>query len=183
MENDSPLSNLDITAIEELYQKYSKDPNQLDQSWVNFFMGFELAAKYAENKSAPTPGSNVKLDKEFKILGLIQGYRQRGHLFTRTNPVRTRRQYSPTLDIENFGLQQSDMDTVFEAGSEIGLGPSTLRQIVGHLQDTYCESVGVEYVYMRDPELVKWLQSKMESSRNRQEISTNKKLHIYDHLK
>lgn len=182
MENDSPLSNLDIAAIEELYQKFKNDPKSIDQSWINFFKGFELASAYSGKKGIPTL-SQINIDKEFKILSLIQAYRQRGHLFTRTNPVRTRRQYAPTLDIENFGLQETDLDTVFEAGSEIGLGPSTLRQIVSHLQDTYCESVGVEYVYMRDPDLVSWLQNKMESSRNRQEFSNKNRLHIYDHLK
>jgi 2-oxoglutarate dehydrogenase E1 component len=75
------------------------------------------------------------------------------------------------------------LDTIFEAGSEIGLGPSTLRQIIGHLNDTYCQSVGVEYLYMRTPELVKWLQHKMESSQNKQEYTHEQRIHMFDHLK
>lgn len=182
MQNDSPLGNLDIASVEELYQEYLKNPDSVDDSWKNFFKGFDLAAQnYTSEKTVGK--KQINLDKEFKILSLIQGYRQRGHLFTRTNPVRTRRKYSPTLDLENFGLEESDLDTIFEAGSELGLGPSTLRQIVGHLQDTYCESIGVEYLYMRDPEVVNWLKQKMEASRNRQEFTPEQRRHTFDHLK
>ncbi|MBN1767739.1 MAG: 2-oxoglutarate dehydrogenase E1 component [Prolixibacteraceae bacterium] len=181
MQKDSPVSNLDIEAIEALYQQFKKNPNDLDQSWVNFFQGFELAAENPQlNKKSL---QCVDLDREFKIMNLIQGYRQRGHLFTRTNPVRSRRKYLPTLDIENFGLKKDDLNEVVEAGSEIGMGPATLQMIIDHLQETYCESVGVEYIYMRKPEIVSWLKNKMESSRNRQEFSPEQSLHIYDHLK
>jgi 2-oxoglutarate dehydrogenase E1 component len=182
MSFNSPLSNFDFAAIEELYQQFLNNSENLDESWRNFFLGFNLAASNLQNTKSNS-SSNINLDKEFKILSLIQGYRSRGHLFTRTNPVRTRRSYSPTLDIENFGLVENDLDSIFEAGSEIGLGPSTLRQIINHLQDTYCESVGVEFLYMRDPLIVNWLQSKMEKSRNRQEFSKEQRIHIYDHLK
>ena len=54
------------------------------------------------------------VQKEFQVVKLIDGYRTRGHLFTKTNPVRERRKYEPTLAIENFGLTQSDLDTVFK---------------------------------------------------------------------
>lgn len=182
MQNDSPLSNLDINSMEELYQQYLNNPESVDQSWRNFFLGFDLARQQSP-KTLKNSGKKFEIDKEFKILSLIQGYRQRGHLFTRTNPVRSRRKYTPTLDIENFGLEASDLDTIFEAGSEIGLGPATLQQIINHLQDTYCESVGVEYLYMRDPEVLAWLQKKMESSRNRQEFTPEQRKHIFDHLK
>jgi 2-oxoglutarate dehydrogenase E1 component len=182
MSFDSPLSNFDFAAIEELYKQFLDDPEKLEDSWRNFFLGFDLAANNLQKKKEISL-QKVNLDKEFKILSLIQGYRQRGHLFTRTNPVRTRRTYTPTLDIENFGLVENDLYTVFEAGSEIGLGPSTLRQIIAHLQDTYCESVGVEFLYMRDPLIVNWLQTKMEKSRNRQEFSKEERIHIFDHLK
>ncbi|MDA3816441.1 MAG: 2-oxoglutarate dehydrogenase E1 component [Prolixibacteraceae bacterium] len=179
--SESPVNNLDTEAIEALYQDYKNTPDDLDESWVNFFKGFELAS---ENFSKRLKRSEcINIDREFKILNIIQGYRQRGHLFTRTNPVRTRRKYTPTLDIENFGLKENDLNEIVEAGSEIGLGPATLKEIIEHLEDTYCESVGVEYLYMRNPEVVDWLKRKMESTRNRQEFKPEESLHIYDHLK
>ena len=181
MDKFSQVGNQDIAAIEELYSSYLIDPESVDASWKNFFAGFEFARKnYADQKSSL---HDDKIDKEFAILNLIHGYRQRGHLFTKTNPVRSRRKYLPTLDIENFGLHKSDLNTVFQAGNNIGIGPATLNAIIEHLEATYCESIGVEYVYMRNPELIDWLKVKMESTRNSQVFTPEQQNHIYYHLK
>lgn len=181
MDKFSQVGNQEIAAIEELYATYLADPKSVDTSWENFFAGFEFARKnFAATKSS---GYDEKIDKEFGILNLIHAYRQRGHLFTKTNPVRTRRQYLPTLDIENFGLEKSDLDTVFQAGNNIGIGPASLRAIVGHMEATYCQSIGVEYVFMRDPGLIDWLKVKMESTRNSEPHTPEMQKHIYYHLK
>jgi 2-oxoglutarate dehydrogenase E1 component len=89
----------------------------------------------------------------------------------------------PTLDIENFGLSKDDLETVFQAGNDIGIGPAKLKDIIEHLEATYCRSIGVEYVYMRKPEVVQWLKEKMESSRNSQRLSAEKQRDIFYHLK
>ena len=181
MDKFSQVGNQEIAAIEELYSSYIANPASIDPSWKNFFAGYEFARKtFSESTSLVR---DEKIDKEFAILNLIHGYRQRGHLFTKTNPVRSRRKYSPTLDIENFGLEKSDLDTVFQAGNNIGIGPATLRAIIGHLEATYCQSIGVEYVFMRDPALIEWLKHKMESSRNSEAFTPEKRKHIYYHLK
>ncbi|MCE3279621.1 MAG: 2-oxoglutarate dehydrogenase component, partial [Bacteroidetes bacterium] len=121
------------------------------------FAGFEFARKNYED--AGEIPQNVK--KEFDVLNLVNAYRSRGHLFTKTNPVRERRQYFPNLSIENFGLSQSDMETVFQAGTQIGIGAAKLKDIITHLDQTYCQSIGAEYMYIRTPEIIKWLQDKM----------------------
>lgn len=181
MDKFSQVGNQEIAAIEELYSAYLIDPESVNVSWKNFFAGFEFARKnFADTKNSV---HDDKIDKEFAILNLIHGYRQRGHLFTKTNPVRSRRKYLPTLDIENFGLQKSDLDTVFQAGNNIGIGPATLKAIIEHLEATYCQSIGVEYVFMRHPELIDWLKVKMESTRNSQVFTPEQKNHIYYHLK
>ncbi|HEX2617331.1 MAG TPA: thiamine pyrophosphate-dependent enzyme, partial [Flavobacteriales bacterium] len=90
----------------------------------------------------------------------------RGHLFTATNPVRGRRLYTPTLEHANFGLTDADLDVVFEAGNELGIGPAKLSDIIAHLKQTYCRSIGVEFHYIRDVEKVKWLQERMEKAKN-----------------
>ncbi|TDN99919.1 2-oxoglutarate dehydrogenase E1 component [Sunxiuqinia elliptica] len=180
MDTFSQVGNQEIAAVEELYQDYLKDPESVDESWKNFFKGFELArTNYSSGKFQ---GSD-QIDKEFAILNLIHGYRQRGHLFTKTNPVRSRRTYSPTLAIENFGLEQSDLEKVFQAGNNIGIGPAKLKDIIAHLEATYCDAIGVEYVFMRHPEVITWLQQKMESSKNSQEFTPEMKKHIFYHLK
>ncbi len=181
MDKFSQVGNQEIAVIESLYQEYLKNPESVDESWQNFFKGFELARTNYESTSKAFNGGQI--DKEFGILNLIHGYRQRGHLFTKTNPVRTRRQYSPTLDIENFGLEKSDLETVFQAGNNIGIGPAKLRDIIVHLETTYCNSIGVEYVFMRQPGVVKWLQERMEQDRNSQGFTDEKRKHIFYHLK
>ena len=181
MDKFSSVGNQEQEAIEDLYQTYLEDPDSLDESWNHFFSGFELAKKhYPQKPSEPISGN---IDKEFATLNLINGYRQRGHLFTKTNPVRTRRQYSPTLDIENFGLDKNDLKRTFQAGNNIGIGPATLKDIVAHLEDTYCKSIGIEYVYMRTPEVVEWLRERMESSKNSQKFTDEDRKHIFYHLK
>lgn len=181
MNRFSPEGNLDINAVDELYQSYLADPDSVDKSWQYYFAGFELARK---NYPLLPAGSQPKnIDKEFAILNLIHGYRQRGHLFTKTNPVRARRKYSPTLDIENFGLEKSDLEKTFQAGNEIGIGPAKLKDIIAHLEATYCQSVGVEYMYVRDPVILKWLREKMETTRNSMEFDEINRKHIFHHLK
>ncbi len=181
MDKFSSVGNQELQAIEELYQTYLENPDSVDESWQQFFAGFELARKSYPEKSAPKSQDNI--DKEFAILNLVHGYRQRGHLFTKTNPVRARRQYLPTLAIGNFGLEQKDLETTFQAGNEIGIGLSKLKNIVEHLETTYCNSIGVEYVYMRKPEVVKWLRERMESTRNSQSFTDENRKHFFYHLK
>ena len=158
MDKFSFIGNAEIGAIDNLYQSYLKDPSSVDEGWSKFFEGFEFARTNFES-DAEIPEN---FQKEFKVINLINGYRSRGHLFTKTNPVRDRRQYTPTLDIENFGLTDSDLETVFQAGAEIGTGPSTLSEIIRHLKETYCQSIGIEYAYMREPERLMWFREKIE---------------------
>jgi len=178
----SLAGNYEIGAIEELYKNYLKNPQDIDESWCNFFEGFELARKSYDSHPVDSVDKN-RLEKEFCILNLINGYRQRGHLFTRTNPVRRRRQYTPTLEYHNFGLDENDLNVIFEAGKEIGIGPASLGSIIGHLESTYCESIGVEFLYMRQPELIDWLRLRMESTRNTGKLSKETQKEIFNHLK
>ena len=182
MDRFSLVGNHEIGAIEELYKNYLQNPRNIDQSWCNFFEGFELARKSYDTNTLELVDKS-KLEKEFCILNLINGYRQRGHLFTRTNPVRRRRQYSPTLDYRNFGLLDSDLNVIFEAGKEIGIGPASLSAIIAHLEHTYCESIGVEFLYMRQPELIDWLKQRMESTRNTEKLTAEEQKGIFNSLK
>ncbi|MDO8897537.1 MAG: 2-oxoglutarate dehydrogenase E1 component, partial [Bacteroidales bacterium] len=162
MDNYTFLNSSDPSVIEGLYQQFKANPDSVDAEWRKFFAGFDFAVK----SYAPSPKASVKTSSEFKVLALIDEYRKRGHLFTETNPVRKRRQYFPTLDIENFGLTKQDLDTVFEAGKEIGLGAVSLSKIIEALHQTYCRSFGAEFMYIRNLEIVQWMLNRMESSRN-----------------
>lgn len=180
MDKLSYLSNAEIASIDALYNEYVKNPDSLDPSWKKFFEGFEFARTNFEEVSVGAVPENVK--KEFNVLNLINGYRTRGHLFTKTNPVRERRQYTPSLDIENFNLSKSDLETVFQAGAEIGIGPAKLKDIIAHLNQTYCQSIGVEFMYMRGPEILGWLKEKLEGPKNTPNFSINEKKTILNKL-
>lgn len=171
MDSLSYLNNGDVTAIENLYRQYLNDKSSVDSSWQQFFHGFEFArANYQDSGEIPE-----KVQKEFAVINLINGYRTRGHLFTRTNPVRERRKYAPTLEISNFGLRESDLDEIFQAGTQIGIGVATLRTIIDHLEATYCRSIGAEFMFIREPQKLKWLQERMEKSRNTPNYSVEEK--------
>jgi 2-oxoglutarate dehydrogenase E1 component len=177
MDNHSYLGNSDLNAIDNLYQQYKTNPDSVDTSWRRFFEGFEFQkAEFAQmpDNSGLAAVASTEVIKEFKVINLINGYRQRGHLFTETNPVRERRKHTPTLDLANFGLTEADLETVFQAGSEIGIGPAKLRDIIGHLKDCYCKHIGVEYTYVRSPERVQWLRERLEKV-NKTKFSADEK--------
>jgi len=113
---------------------------------------------------------------------LIEGYRTRGHLFTKTNPVRDRRTYAPDLAIENFGLSQADMNTVFDAAKMVNMQPSTLADIIKHLESVYCQSIGVEYMYIREPKVLEWIKNRLDVNDNQPKFSADQKKHILKKL-
>jgi 2-oxoglutarate dehydrogenase E1 component len=180
----SYISNADPKYIDGLYKQFLDDPVSVDEGWRKFFEGYEFARNSGlKSGEASLEGeADPNRRKEINVLNLINGYRSRGHFFTRTNPVRERRKYTPTLDIENFGLSEQDLDIDFHAGTEIGVGTAPLRRIIAHLQETYCRSVGAEYMFIRQPERVEWLQRRMESTRNIPQFSKEEKLHILKKL-
>ena len=119
----------------------------------------------AENQPARLSGTIMHVDslpKEIRVRAMIHAYRSRAHLRSKTNPVRERRDRKPLIDPENFGLTQEDMQTVFEAGKEIGIGAATLAQIVGALKTIYEGPMGFEFLYIRDAEMLDWFKSKVE---------------------
>ena len=123
-----------------------------------------------------------QLQKEFSVVKLIEGYRTRGHLFTKTNPVRDRRTFSPNLDLENFGLSSADMNTVFDAAKLLGMPPASLSQIIDHLTAVYCQHIGVEYMYIRNPKIIQWIQEKLNVNDNKPNFTNDQKIGILNKL-
>ncbi|MGH1385993.1 2-oxoglutarate dehydrogenase E1 component [Kordia sp.] len=188
MDRFSFLNAAHTAYFAELYDQYLQNPDSVEPSWRAFFQGYDFGTEsYGEEMSETTEAitkvvvpENVK--KEFQVVKLIDGYRTRGHLFTRTNPVRERRKYAPTLALENFQLSENDLDKTFEAGEILGIGKTTLRNIITHLERIYCESIGVEYMYIRKPEQIKWIQDKLNINDNHPQFSNDTKKHILKKL-
>ncbi len=183
MDKFSFLNAVHSGFVGDLYEQYQKNPDAIEPSWRSFFQGYDLANEsYSLTEDENSVEIPEEVRKEFLVIDLINGYRTRGHLFTKTNPVRERRKYSPTLDIENFGLTQSDLSTVFNAGEILGIGPKKLSDIIQHLKTIYCDSIGVEYMYLRNPEELKWWQDRLNKNDNHPDYSSDTKKYILSKL-
>lgn len=176
MDKFSYIANADVSVIEALYQSYKADRNAVDATWQQFFDGFEFSLRYANVSVLPETGTtgngktasvpamgDGNTDKELRVRNLIQAYRQRGHLKSKTNPVRPRRDRRALLDLKDFKLTEADLDTKFMAGRALGLGSeATLREIIARLEKIYMGPIGFEFVYIREPETYDWLKQKIE---------------------
>ncbi|MFK7813523.1 MAG: 2-oxoglutarate dehydrogenase E1 component [Maribacter sp.] len=187
MDKYSFLNAAHTSFFAELYDKYLTSPDIIEPSWRAFFQGYDFGMESSLDELDIRSASGAvvipqSLQKEFQVLKLIDGYRSRGHLFTKTNPVRERRQYVPSLDLENFGLSDADLDTVFTAGEILGIGPSSLRNILNHLNSIYCDAIGVEYMYIRKPERVEWIQNWININDNQPKYDNDRKKHILKKL-
>ncbi|MDK2771882.1 MAG: 2-oxoglutarate dehydrogenase E1 component [Flavobacterium sp.] len=187
MDRFSFLNAAHTAFFADLYEQYLQNPDSVEPSWRSFFQGFDFAqANYGSEEVGQIIASGdyscehvtEKLQKEFNVLKLIEGYRTRGHLFTKTNPVRERRAYSPTLALENFGLSQADLNTVFDAAKIVNMKPSTLAEIVKHLESVYCQSIGVEFMYIRDPKVQEWIKNRLDINDNQPKFNVDQKKHI-----
>jgi 2-oxoglutarate dehydrogenase E1 component len=183
MDKFSFLNAAHTGFIADLYDTYLVNPDAVEPSWRSFFQGYDLANEnYSLKEEEASLEIPLEVRKEFLVVDLINGYRTRGHLFTETNPVRERRQYQPSLAIENFGLLAEDLEKEFSAGEILGIGKTKLTNIISHLQRIYCDSIGVEYMYLRNPEKLKWWQNRINENGNHPKYTTEAKKYILGKL-
>ena len=187
MDRFSFLNAAHTAFFADLYEQYLQNPDSVEPSWRSFFQGFDFGqASFGSDEVAQqiTDGNfscdhvAEKTQKEFNVLRLIDGYRTRGHLFTKTNPVRDRRTYSPTLALENFDLSNADLNTVFDAAKMVNMKPSTLAEIIKHLESVYCQSMGIEYMYIREPEVINWIKNRLDVNDNQPNFNQDQKKNI-----
>jgi len=192
MDRFSFLNAAHTAFFADLYEQYLQNPDSVEPSWRSFFQGFDFAqANYGSEEvaqqiayvaSGDSGEISEKMQKEFNVLKLIEGYRTRGHLFTKTNPVRDRRVHGPSLALENFGLSQADLNTVFDAAKMVNMKPSSLADIIKHLENVYCQSIGVEFMYIRDPKVQEWIKNRLDINDNQPNFSADQKKHILKKL-
>ncbi len=160
MDKYSYISNADSSYVDQLYENYKKEPGSVDVTWQKFFEGYDFSQqRYGDQTVASGEGVSIK---ETHVRTLIHAYRSRGHLKSRTNPVRERRDHKVSLDHTSYGLTDADLDNEFDVGIEIGLGRTTLRKIIEKLKTVYLGPIGFEYSYIRNQELFDWFIQKCE---------------------
>jgi 2-oxoglutarate dehydrogenase E1 component len=159
--------NADI--IEAQYQRWRTDPNAVDQSWRLFFEGFDLGQRQAP--VAATDGAG-----QGGIIRLIDAYRELGHLMARLDPLSDPQPSHPLLELSEFGLSDADLDKTFDTSHFVGLPSATLRQLLAALKETYCRTIGVEYMHIQDRRIRQWLEERMEPRRNQPRLQHRQKL-------
>ena len=193
MDRFSFLNTAHIELIDSMYQQYLQSPDSIEPSWKSFFQGFDFALEnYGESvqevpqvvQTAINTGAVPEdILTEFKVINLIEAYRTRGHLFTKTNPVRKRREYSPTLDIENFGLTRADLGKKFDCATQVGMAaPATLEEIIKRLEQIYCDSIGVEYIHIKNVEEKNFIRKWIAENENHPILSVEEKRQILHKL-
>lgn len=162
MDKFSYISNADVGYLDQLYQNYKKDPSSVDATWQKFFEGYEFSQQNGSNGQTSGGGSDSLSIKETQVRNLIFQYRSFGHLKSKTNPVRERRDHNVNLDYKSVGLTDADLDTEFDVAAEIGMQRSSLRKIIEKLDKLYLGPIGFEYNFIRNDEIRAWLYQKIE---------------------
>jgi len=172
----SPAALASAPLVEALYEQYKTAPDSLDEHWRSFFQGFELAM---------CPRSCVAADRaraQSQVASLIFAYRSRGHLLAQVDPLSQPPEEHPDLSLDAFGLTKEDLDRVFDTGHLGGPQRAALREILAILRETYCGSIGLEYLHIQDVRVRRWLQAEIEPVRGRPNFPREKKLEILERL-
>ena len=178
MKDFSYITNSHPSFIEGMYQQFLNDANAVDPDLKKFFEGFDFAM---QNGTVATASTNSDWANEIKVYRLILGYRNKGHLIATTNPIRTRKDRGANLDLAFFGLSEADLEKTFNVGSVIGIGATSLKNILTHLQKTYANNVGIEFKYISDQKRVDFLTNEMENNFSKP-ISLDQKKNILEKL-
>lgn len=158
-DKDLSYANLaNLSALEQFYESYLKDPNSVDPSWRHFFEGMAFAQSLKAPVRLP-----VKESPELRIYLLIDSYRKFGHLMAKVNPISTAEIKEPQeLNIQNLGFKKEDLESVFPTVGFLKKPQAPLKEIIRALKQTYCGTVGIEYMGLGNVELEKWIQGQIE---------------------
>jgi 2-oxoglutarate dehydrogenase E1 component len=172
MPQASLATRWNLDAIESAYESWKRDPERVDPSWRVFFEGYELGAARL-GRAEINQG-----EEQARILLLVNAFRDRGHLIARLDPLGESRQSQDLLPLSEFGFRPDDLARTFDTHPFIGLNRAPLGQLLDALRETYCRTIGVEYMYIQDIHIRRWLQERMEPRRNQPTFDREKKLWI-----
>lgn len=198
--SSSHLSGGSMAYVDGLYEDYLADPNSIPEMWRAYFDGlpevkpspevshkqirdhFRELAKHPRAIAVQTTSDGQDI-KQAKLMQLINAYRMMGHHKAMLDPIGlTPRKSVPNLELSHHNLSEQDMDACFDTHSPLFDKPMPLRDIVQALEQTYCGSVGVEYMHITDMEQVEWLQHAFESIHGKASFSKQEKLDILQQL-
>ena len=184
------ITNAHPSYIEGLYQDFVKDPNSVEPEMKKFFEGFDFALSSGHlavgglnsiTHHSPLTTDTVDWLSELRVYRMILGYRNKGHLLADTNPIRKRKDRGANLGLNFFGFTEADLDKTFAAGNLLGLGATTLKNIIAHLEKCYASHLGVEFKYISDQIKIDWLTNAIEKTMQ-QPVALEKKKRILQKL-
>ncbi|MCR1828758.1 2-oxoglutarate dehydrogenase E1 component [Pseudomonas oleovorans] len=205
MWDSAHLSGGNAAYVEELYELYLHDPNAVPEEWRTYFQKlptdgsaaadvphstirdyFVLLAKNSRRAQPVSAGavSSEHEKKQVEVLRLIQAYRVRGHQAAQLDPLGLWVRTAPSdLSINHYGLTDADLDTTFRTGElYIGKEEATLREILGALQQTYCRTIGAEFMHIVDSGQRHWFAQRLESVRGRPQFSAEVQAHVLERI-
>ncbi len=193
----SHISGGHSAYLENMYELYLENPDQLSSEWVVFFENLEpkgingnrvshkqIVDEFRNLSRSANLSGNIPDARQSKVIRLIQSYRNRGHQKANLDPLGIMdRAEIEDLDLEFHGLSKEDLSDEFYTDTLlIGKEKATLKEIIESLKVIYCGNIGIEYNHIMDSYERKWFQKKFESKLGKYSFSTNDKLHIYERL-
>ncbi len=174
MSNSSFATQGNVDILEDAYQRWQRDPESVDAGWRAFFEGFELGL----GRGSPPADTGDHTN----LLRLIDAYRDLGHFLAHLDPLSDPPASNPLLELSEFGFNDTDLDRTFDASYFLGLQRTTLRDLLAALKETYCRTIGVEYLHIQDTRIRRWLEARMEPRRNHPDPVREQKLRILRNL-
>ena len=185
--------------IEDLYETYLHNPDAVTPEWRRYFDQMQQLPGARDVAHAPIVESFVQrartgaprvaaspanLDrKQVSVIQLVAEYRFRGVFLAQLDPLKRReRPHIAEMEPAYYDLTEADMDTVFNTGSLIGPEQATLREIIRALQETYCGTLGTEYMYLSSRAEKLWIQERLEPVRSKPNYAPDYKRHILERL-
>ena len=181
--------------IDSLFDDYLQDPSSLPPQWQAYFENFDpenneidfSSLPVAANAASSPPDHNTTNSRSVaqlqdRVDQLIRGYRVRGHLEAKIDPLGRPRAANNELNPESYGLLPSDFPKNFSARTVDGQNFRSLEEIVDLMRQTYCRSIGVQFMHIDDHDVRNWLQTRMEGSRNRMQLHRKTQLRILTKL-
>jgi 2-oxoglutarate dehydrogenase E1 component len=169
--------------LDEIFARYRRDPGAVDPAWRAFFAALEVDGDAGGPVGAERPlRSTASGEAVLGTFGLVNAYRDLGHVLADIDPLTPPATHHPLLDIAHYSFQAADLAQPVAPGDFRGPAPRTLGELVDALRATYCGKLGVEYFGIRDPEQRDWLEERMEPTRNRPELTREDRLRIYRKL-
>ena len=172
---------LNLDYLDEQYQRYKNDPQSVSREWRVFFYGFDVGMQQAapekgtQTVSAADPG-------DAQVGELILRYRQLGHMLACMDPLSACPTEHPLLSLDAVGFDPAHLDRVYATPQFPFVDRAPLKEIVQILKQTYCRSVGVEYMHLQDPDERRWLQERMEPNRNQAGLDSSEKRYVLEKL-